>query len=207
MYSVIISLSKAFILNRTTSFSLGYKDAFCFLFPAEYLFEGFIAGVFKEMSRHKKSIRVQTNDMHLAEVWLDGKSKGRAFYLKEDILIKTENIMVVVDTKYKIIQEIAESQTDKKFGILDSDFHQIVLYALKRKALDVVLIYPLSYEERTSSIKLLYKLEFPNEQKFNVRVLKVPFVFSFENATAVEDLKNILMNNLPVETTNVFDIS
>lgn len=39
-YRIILSMSKMFLLNKVNSSRMGITDSFCFLFPAEVLFEG-----------------------------------------------------------------------------------------------------------------------------------------------------------------------
>lgn len=55
-YRIILSMSKMFLLNKVTSHDVGMTDTFCFLFPAELLFEGFIGGFMKEMLRGEAKV-------------------------------------------------------------------------------------------------------------------------------------------------------
>lgn len=51
---------------------LGRSDSFCFLFPAELLFEGFVSSFLKESFSDEARIRTQTSDLYLAELVVDG---------------------------------------------------------------------------------------------------------------------------------------
>lgn len=48
-YGIIISMSKMFLLNRMSNYSIDTNESSCFLFPTELLFEGFVGGFMKEL--------------------------------------------------------------------------------------------------------------------------------------------------------------
>lgn len=47
-YRIIMSMSKMFLLNKTSGYTMDINESFCFLFPTELLFEGFIGGFMQE---------------------------------------------------------------------------------------------------------------------------------------------------------------
>lgn len=73
---------------------MGTIEAFCFLFPVEILFEGFVGGFLKEIVQETVCVVTQTRDQYLAELVVDGKMVGKVFRLQEDILIETDNILI-----------------------------------------------------------------------------------------------------------------
>lgn len=85
-YETILSMSKMFLLNKESSNDFGLTDSFCFLFPADMLFEGFVAGFMKEQFSNIANITSQANDTHLAELFIDGEDYGSYANLREDIL-------------------------------------------------------------------------------------------------------------------------
>ena len=52
-YKVILSMSKMFLLNKTTDYNLDTQKSFCFMFPTDLLFEGFIGGYLQYISTAK----------------------------------------------------------------------------------------------------------------------------------------------------------
>ena len=48
-YGIIISMSKMFLLNKMSNYTVDTNESFCFLFPTDLLFEGFIGGFLKEV--------------------------------------------------------------------------------------------------------------------------------------------------------------
>jgi len=52
-YAVVLSMSKMFLLNKVTNFASDNTESFCFLFPTEVLFEGFIGGFMQDVLREE----------------------------------------------------------------------------------------------------------------------------------------------------------
>lgn len=42
-------MSKMFLLNKMSNYTVDTNESFCFLFPTDLLFEGFIGGFLKEV--------------------------------------------------------------------------------------------------------------------------------------------------------------
>ena len=64
---MLLSMSKMFLLNRTSTNDVGTSKSFCFLFPTELLFEGFIGGYLKDKMAEFAKVRCQTSDQYLAK--------------------------------------------------------------------------------------------------------------------------------------------
>lgn len=62
------------------------------------------------------------------------------FRLRPDIVIKHNNSMVVLDTKWKLLT----SSGGKKNGISQQDIYQMYAYAKRYSAKQVILLYPYS---------------------------------------------------------------
>ena len=66
-YEIIISMSKMFLLNKMSNYSIDTHDAFCFLFPTELLFEGFIGGFLREvLEDYGAKVRLQESRASLS---------------------------------------------------------------------------------------------------------------------------------------------
>jgi len=91
-------------------------------------------------------------------VWLvDEHNSGSKFKLKPDILIRSDNNLVVADTKWKIIDQNA---TNKNYMISQSDMYQLFAYGKKygakySKPTNLMLIYPLS-ETFSKKLEFVY---------------------------------------------------
>lgn len=180
-YKIILQLSKMFLLNKTVSGLQGQLDSFCFLFPAELLFEGFIGGFVKEIYGDD-NVLLQPRDHYFAKAFLNDKSLGSAFRLQEDIIIDCgEGTTTVLDTKYKAINPLSSILRNKKLNILDSDIRQIAIYALNNNAPNGYLIYPLYRNEKPDVDKVYYEITEPQNDycfKTNIHIIRVPFTFS-----------------------------
>lgn len=188
-YRIIMSMSKMFLLNKINTYNAGITEAFCFLFPAEILFEGFVGGYLKEMFQGTANVITQTSDQYLAELVVDGKVLGKAFQLREDILIETADKIVVLDTKYKEIDRFEKIKENKKLGISDNDMKQMAVYAAKRGAKQLFLLFPLHKNEYPETIEIRYDILLDDyESRIPLEIVKVPFVFDSDE----EKMRNLL---------------
>lgn len=194
-YRIILSMSKMFLLNKVNTYNVGDTEAFCFLFPAEVLFEGFIGGFIKNLYEGKAKVRTQSNDQYLAELYVDGENMGNAFQLKEDILIEFEDSVYVLDTKYKEIEPFEKIKENKKIKISDNDMKQMAVYAAKRNAKKLYLIYPLHKNEEPEKIRIYYVIHLQESQgvkKIPLEIIKVPFAYRRDVKETKKLLEQIL---------------
>jgi 5-methylcytosine-specific restriction enzyme subunit McrC len=200
-YKIILSLSKVFLLNKVNTFDIGGSESFCFLFPAEVLFEGFVGGYLKEILTDKVSVSTQTSDQYLADLIVDGEEVGSAFMLKEDIVVESKDSIYILDTKYKLIDKFEKVKVNKKLEISDADMKQMAIYATKRGAKKVFLLYPLLNHEPPETMSIRYDLRLDalgQKPKIPLEILKIPFVFSESVDKTKEQLKRILLKEIIV---------
>lgn len=193
-YRIILSMSKMFLLNKISSNQIGMTETFCFLFPAEILFEGFIGGFIKEMLAEKAKVRTQTGDQYLAELVVDGEILGNAFLLKEDILVEFDDFIIVLDTKYKEIERFHKVRENRKLKISDSDMKQMAVYAAKRGAKKLYLIYPLHKNEEIETMEVRYDIYLDGldaSKCIPLEILKVPFAYQESESKSKEMLQKI----------------
>ena len=195
-YQIILSMSKMFLMNKASNAAIGREDNFCFLFPAEVLFECFIGGFLREMLAEDARVVTQASDQYLAELVVDGEVIGNAFMLKEDILVEFADRIVVLDTKYKEIDRFNRIRENKKLGISDSDMKQMAIYAAKRGAKKLFLLYPLHLNETPETIEVIYNIHL-NEIGAGIdiplEIIKVPFAIRDSEEETRGLLKTILL--------------
>lgn len=193
-YRIILSMSRMFLLNKISSNKIGMTETFCFLFPAGILFEGFIGGFIKEMLAGKARVRTQAGGQYLAELIVDGEILGNAFMLKEDILVEFDDSIVVLDTKYKEIERFSRVRENRKLKISDSDMKQMAVYALKRGAKKLFLVYPLHKNEEMETLEVRYDIyidEADAAKCIPLEILKVPFACRENETKSKEMLRKI----------------
>lgn len=191
-YRILLSMSKMFLLNKVNSSNIGLHDSFCFLFPAEVLFEGFVGGFIKETFKHEAKVTMQTSDQYLAELVVDGEVISNAFMLREDILIETDDKIFVLDTKYKEIDRFNKVRTNKKLKISDNDMKQMAVYAVKRGATKLSLIYPLHRGEDPETMEVRYDIHLDDGKCIPVEIMKIPFAFSASKKETLDLMEQII---------------
>lgn len=203
-YGIIISMSKMFLLNKMSDYSIDTNESFCFLFPTDLLFEGFIGGFMKEVLRDVGGkVHLQESRMSLVEkIIYKGETSGAAFTMRHDILVEFNNKVFVLDTKYKEMTRF-EDNLDYKETISNEakqgDLYQVLEYARKRDIADVYLLYPMyRYEEKEDEFPVAVS-ESPSGN-INVHFIRMPFIFEEENEEKTrQQLTEVIKNVFKVE--------
>ena len=191
-YRIILSMSKMFLLNKMSNFSMDMNESFCFLFPTELLFEGFVGGFMQDVvGEYGGKVRLQQSDMQLIEeVIYDGQSLGSAFTMRHDILVEVKNKVFILDTKYKQISRF-EGNAEEVMRIVSeepkqTDIYQVCEYARKRDISDVYLLYPLyRYEDNEPSFPM--GISKSPKGDINIHFIRLPFIYE-EDETKVENM-------------------
>jgi len=137
----------------------------------------------------------QASDQYLAELVVDGEIIGNAFMLKEDILVEFSDRIIVLDTKYKEIERFNRIRENKKLGISDSDMKQMAIYAAKRGAKKLFLLYPLHLYESPETIEVIYNIhlnELGDGIDIPLEIIKVPFAIRESETETRELLRSML---------------
>lgn len=197
-YRIILSMSKMFLLNQLSGYTMDTNESFCFLFPTELLFEGFIGGFMQDViGEYGGKVRLQQSDMHLIEdIIYNGESLGAAFTMRHDILVEMERKIFILDTKYKQVSRF-EGNPDEVLKIVSeepkqTDIYQVCEYARKRNITDVYLLYPMfRYEENEPT--------FPSGKSkgdngtINIHFIRLPFVFEEDEDQTKEMLRKVIL--------------
>ncbi len=206
-YTIILSMSKMFLLNKVSSHNMGLSDALCFLFPAELLFEAFIAGFIRQNFKSAAKISTQARDLYLAELVVDGEVIGNRFLLKEDIVVQIEDTIIILDTKYKEIDRLSRIKKDSdRLGISDADMKQMAIYASRRGAKRLFLLYPLyrgTLPDETEVVFNIYAGDGNDAPKIPLQILQVPFAFGNDAKTTKDLLLKILETAFEVKVQDI----
>lgn len=199
-YQIILSMSKMFLLNKLSDFSTQSHESFCFLFPTELLFEGFIGGFIKETIENKGGrVHLQQSDLSLIdEIKYGDIDLGKGFTMRHDILVENREKVFILDTKYKAIsrfegdrEHVRKTVTQESY---QTDIYQVCEYARKRGIKDVYLLYPMyRYEEKEPQNPIGVSKD-PNGV-INVHFVRLPFIFE-ENSTRTKEQLTIVIRNL-----------
>ena len=141
-YMNLMRWSKVFLFNKSfTSFS-GKVSSRAILFPMEKIFESYVAQqVRKKFLQDNWEVSIQDKGYHLFLEKNNGNTRP-IFSLKPDIVLRKENKIVILDTKWKRL--IPESR--KNYGISSVDMYQMYAYAKKYEKVGIIpevyVIYP-----------------------------------------------------------------
>lgn len=131
-YQSLMIWSQVFLKNKSFSTFKGTENVNALLFPMEKIFEAYVAKQLK-IKFPEWNVETQKDDKYLFD-------NPKTFGLKPDIYMSKGGSAIVLDTKWKKL--IENSKNSKKYGISESDMHQMYAYAYKYDVENVILIYP-----------------------------------------------------------------
>ena len=181
-YQILLSMSKMFLLNQTTGYEIDNQESFCFLFPTDLLFEGFIGGFIGEVLADEARVKLQVSDQTLIDnIRYEENTLGRAFTMRHDIVVEhKEKGVFILDTKYKQISRFKGAQ-DIKTNIIDevsqSDLYQVIEYAAHRDLSKVYLLYPMYRLEEEEPSDVVLERVSQSGHYIDVYIVRLPFVF------------------------------
>lgn len=175
-YTRCIDMCRFFLLDSYISQPDTHQTHFCFLLPMDYVFEDFIFGVTEECLRNVVKVSPQKTDWLAQKAIPFTNKRENVFRIMNDMLLTHEakgvEKRIISDTKYKVRKESIE---EKKGGVAQVDLYQMVSYSLRQNSTELVLLYPLSYEQPQSEEQIFYidsPLLGPNS--IRIRAVDVP---------------------------------
>ena len=136
-YKQVLQWAKVFLKGESFTNFKGSNLNKAILFPMERIFEDYIGHGLK---KYWSGFDVSLQDRGKALVDLHrGSSK---FNLRPDIVATKKDQKIVLDTKWKIINQ---EKSNKNYGISQADMYQLFAYGKKygdREGVELVLLYP-----------------------------------------------------------------
>ena len=168
MFGVFETVRDYCHLFLTNCVSFDYKNdlkLFAFLLPMEYVFEDFIFGFIDKELENVKA-KTQRSDKYLDE--------AKAFNLKPDLWLKTQEKSLIADTKYKIVYS---DEKDPKKGISQSDLYQMLAYAVRFKVDEIILFYPNTVKQnQEEQTELIIRDALANDKEISIRAFQLPII-------------------------------
>lgn len=121
-YQKAIDIAKIIILNYSPSLNYGNENLLTLLFDMNALWEEYI---FRILQKHKTE-EIEVSFQNSDKFWENKR-------IRPDIVLKTKDETIVIDTKWKIIEANNPS---------DNDLKQMFVYNLHWKAEKTLLLYP-----------------------------------------------------------------
>ena len=197
-------MSKMFLLNKTTDYNLDTQDSFCFMFPTDLLFEGFIGGYLQHILRKDAKVTLQASEVSLVDrIRLGDQEFAQAFVMRHDILVEhKEKGIFILDTKYKEVSRFdgnADFREDLINDVNSGDLYQVLTYAVSRGLDKVFLLYPqFRFEEKEPNPAILEKMVEVGGQrsKIYIHAARIPFVFEDDDEITNQRLRESLLSLL-----------
>lgn len=171
-YETALQWAKIFLQNHSFSPFAGSRLGVSLLFPAEQLFEAYIAHGFKYFAGNFE-VMVQKSEQFLIENHLQ-KPK---FRLRPDIIVQNQDLKILIDTKWKII----DGRTNhKNYGIDQSDLYQMYAYGKKYQSGNLCLLYPTN-EHFAQPLEVF-------DYENNMKLLVIPFDIANDLSTEIQQI-------------------
>ena len=183
-YEDVLTISKIFLLNSFGSTNPAEMQSFCFLFPMEKLFEGFMAGFMTE--HYGKAICPQCEKKLFAD-------EDCLIKIKPDLLYESGSNKIVLDTKYKLLDKSNATPSN-------SDIYQILIYAEKYGTSKAYLLYPKCRNDEKETDEVKHYCPAEHGRKVNLHVVKLPFIYEGDEEQADKKLKDAISNIFESET-------
>lgn len=173
-YRTLMEWSKVFLFNKSFTTFSGSTSSRSLLFPMEKVYEAYVARYMKKIfSEDDWNVSSQDKGYYLFDT-------PRKFALRPDIVISKDQRIVVLDTKWKRLNNDVSSN----YGISQSDMYQMYAYAKKYNTSEILLLYP-----RNNEVGNRTDISFRSDDGVNVRVYFID-VANIEDS--LENLKILL---------------
>jgi len=140
-FAPYLRFCEIYLRHSTISLQASHVEVFSLLIPMEKVFEQFIAGVLAENNALIPEGGIVLTQDHAGYLAQTPEGRG-VFKLIPDIVIDHPRIPVIIDTKYKLLDE-----EDSRKGVKQSDMYQMFAYGAKRQVPALMLLYPDSGEK------------------------------------------------------------
>ena len=138
-YEAVMAWSRVFLFNKSFTTFTGSTQSRSLLFPMEQVFESYVAQQLKKVFVPDGwEVSVQDKGYYLFE------EPRRQFSLRPDIVIRKNDCVIVLDTKWK---SLCDNEA-KNYGISQADMYQMYAYSKKYQTSEIYLIYPMNQEMR-----------------------------------------------------------
>lgn len=136
-FEPFINFCRIFLSHSTLTLQASEVESFSLLIPMDKLFEEFISEVLQEDPFFFFNKRPEIKPQEFIGTLARKENSRGIFRLLPDLVIQHNDSVVVIDTKYKILDE-----KDRKYGVSQADMYQMYAYLTKLQAKAGMLLYP-----------------------------------------------------------------
>lgn len=132
-YKEALLISKMLLLNYRPDITGGIENVIAILFDMNKLWEEF---VYRRLKQEEAAFGVTIHRQQSENFW-NSRLLSRPKTIRPDIIIQRESEIIVIDTKWKIVEDLIPS---------DEDLKQMFVYNLFWKCNRSILLYPAVYQ-------------------------------------------------------------
>lgn len=160
-YGEAMLIAKMLLLNYRPDITGGAENVIAILFDMNKLWEEW---VYRRLKREESNSGIKVSRQESAEFWI--AETGRVKTIRPDIVIKRTfpSQMIVIDTKWKIVDELIPS---------DEDLKQMFTYNLFWNCTESVLLYPANSDDKSHGDYVDYKDKTKRFMKCAVQTVSV----------------------------------
>jgi len=151
-FEPFVRICRIFLSSSTLTLQASDVETFSLLIPMEKLFEEFIAAVFIDDPAYFFGRGVNVSAQGRIGHLVQKRSGGRLFSLIPDLLAEGPGGALVIDTKYKLLDE-----AENAYDVSQADAYQMFAYVVKIRAKAGMLLYPDT--ELKSSLDVSYEVK------------------------------------------------
>lgn len=190
-YDQILKWAKVFLLNESFVNYHGKALNKAILFPMEKIFEDYVAAGFRKFGEGNLSIQDKKHSL------VDEHNGYGKFKLKPDLVIEINEYLIILDTKWKIIDE---NNLRENYEISQQDMYQLYAYGKKyqqnntgNKKVMLYLLYPLQVHFKKELPVFNYERPKLESEQLNLYVYPFDVQASLET-TIIKLSERIRMN-------------
>lgn len=169
-YERAVSIAKILILNYSPSLNVGNENMLTLLFDMNVLWEEYIYRILQKHKPEGMEVSFQNSD----KFWENKR-------IRPDIVLKTEDEIFVIDTKWKIVSSDNPS---------DDDLKQMFAYNLHWKAEKSILLYPRTNQNDSTFGTFHYNND---NRKCKLGFLEITYNSTIKKG---EDIANEILNKI-----------
>ncbi|AEI36765.1 McrC family protein [Francisella salina] len=157
-YEYVFNLAKLLLFGNSPKLTTKDNYTFSIMFDMNALFE---EAIFEILDSNKSDFDITNIKAQSPQKKIFDKGSVANFKMKPDIYIEKGGKTIIVDTKYKLIETIKESNSTKK-QVSQSDVYQMFAYSQYYRTEKCILLYPQfvkSFDNEFSSKDIGFNLQ------------------------------------------------
>lgn len=183
-YRRLMRWSRLFLQGNSFEVFSGKEKVDALLFPAEELFEQYVGATLCRAAPQGWNVFLQEQERFLCGY--QGKSEEKLFQIRPDIVIRKDRSLVILDTKWKLLNP----EKDRNFGFKSEDMYQMFAYARVYGTSEIWLLYPKPLNVEAKNIPRSFEL--PDNVRVHVVMIDLCAEKEEDTAELINEIANCL---------------